>query len=62
MIFFQVAEINEHLRMFLRNISSLHISLDNYLIFNEPTQVRTQNSENWIQEFSDRSKTLDIFL
>ncbi|UMM44135.1 hypothetical protein L5515_019361 [Caenorhabditis briggsae] len=34
-----VAEINEHLRMFLRNISNLHISLDNYLIFNEPSQV-----------------------
>ncbi|CCH63840.1 Potassium channel domain-containing protein [Caenorhabditis elegans] len=34
-----VAEINEHLRMFLRNISNLHISLDNYLIFNEPTQI-----------------------
>lgn len=32
-------DIDRHLRLFLRNISRLHISLENYLIYNEPSQV-----------------------
>ncbi|KJH40303.1 Ion channel [Dictyocaulus viviparus] len=34
-----IDEIDRHLRYFLKNISSIHVTLENYLIFNDPHQV-----------------------